>query len=1584
VRNGDVSLTGYFDYRPKDANEGIVAAKSTDNGVSWTYQGEALEQNPGYCPNADVNDDGQGHPHVLTVGGTSRLYTLQRPAGDAQGIGMLVHTLNPTPSNALNGVPSAEKVGIDPDAFATGGASVPNTGGVTIGVSQTGSSTSPEQLLAGKFVDLTATPTPTASSIITCTGVTASSLTSCTTPAAGGITVSTNDLIEQVIGTVGTAATIPAGPNTTTGDGGIGTVNVTFATQVTAAIFNANAPNRAYVDGVAVYCNQSNANPTNKIQNCTTGVGHAALSAAVGDPVTSDPIIPATATMTNGLVAPDGMVGTLPSYPGAPAGSTIVMYTEKILNYYVAGVTTNSSTVKFGTASSIAFTPSTSIAMDMPAAISPSSPVTIYLGDVTASTIVPVTCTGLTTGATDTLTGCTNSAPVNDTYNATSLVGAPGATIVPNATLALTGQGAAVPASAKNIAKLFKNNEDLTVLRVAYTTDGVNFSSAGLDNNGVISGASNGASNYGDISNPSTTTSPSNLNDYATPGTALATEMRFVGSAGSIVTNPDGSYGLFLSGAWAADGDSDAFNQIFYATSTDGEHWSIPTSLVSTDYTFAASVAQDNALAHGTDSPLDISAYYSGRAYGPSVVPGPHNTLTMVFAGYRLPKPITTAGTVLGTNSGAQYTVGATDPALYRNILVETLQPSTGSSVATTTAIGVSNAAPVVGQTITYTATVAPVAPGTGTPTGTVTFSGGAGVLCSTALNEATSDQATCSTTYQGVGSDSVTASYGGDANYATSTSSAQGVTIAQDQTTTDVSSAPAHPVVGESVTLTSRVAVQSPGAGTPTGTVAFSGDGGPLCTGTLNALSPDVASCTTTYTATGTDHVSAAYGGDTNDASSSSASTTTVTTGAASTTSTLSTSDATPVVGESVTFTATVAAVAPGAGAPTGTVTFTGNSGVLCVASLDAANPDEATCPTSYGAVGTDSVTASYAGDGNYTSSSTDPVSETIGAASTSTAVSASPTNPVVGQPVTYTATVSVDTPGSGTPTGTVTFTGSAGTLCTKTLNGSDPDQASCTTTYTSHQSDSVAAQYAGDGNYDGSTSAAAGVSVTPASTTTDISVDHASPVVGQTVTFTATVADVPPGSGTPTGMVTFTGAAGTLCTVALNESSPDQATCSTSYPATGSDSVTESYAGDDNSLSSDSSAQDVTVKAADTTTSVGVDNASPVVGQPITFTATVGAQTPGAGLPTGTVTFTGSAGDLCTQSLDSSGQATCTVSYAGAGSDSVTATYNGDANFNGSTSSGQHVSIGKASTTLSLGADATNVIVGQTVTFTATVDVTSPGAGTPTGQVTFSGAGGALCSAPLNDMTPDRASCSTTYTSNTTDTITATYAGSTDYSGSTSNSVTEHVGAATTTTTLRASASPAVTGQAITFTATVAANSPSHGTPTGTLLFNITDRNGHRVNCATPGNTVMLSGGVATCKVAPAKIQPALAPLHVFAGYLGSSSYGASAASFDLSVNLGSTAVTVKSTVLNSTRATTLTAKAAPVAPATGRVSGTITFSFSSSSVNCTGGNTVSAPSGTAKCVLAAGVAAHGLHVTASYGGSATFKPSSGSLTL
>ena len=96
-----------------------------------------------------------------------------------------------------------------------------------------------------------------------------------------------------------------------------------------------------------------------------------------------------------------------------------------------------------------------------------SNPVTVTVGlslDDNSGTaaMVPVTCTGLTeAGASSVLSGCTVPAAYQSYTEATkSYIGAPGATTVALSTLEATGEG-----SASNAVKLYKNNEDVTVLR---------------------------------------------------------------------------------------------------------------------------------------------------------------------------------------------------------------------------------------------------------------------------------------------------------------------------------------------------------------------------------------------------------------------------------------------------------------------------------------------------------------------------------------------------------------------------------------------------------------------------------------------------------------------------------------------------------------------------------------------------------------------------------------------------------------------------------------------------------------------------------------------------------------------------------------------------------------------------------------------------------------------------------------------------------------------------------------------------------------------------------------------------------------
>jgi hypothetical protein len=651
-------LTGYFDYRPKDTEEEVVVANSTDGGKSWTFQGKALEQNPeNYCPTGDTNDNGQGHAFVMTVGTKTSLYTVNRPTGDNLGVGLLVHSVNPLAANPVAGLPAVESVGTDPDTFASGAASLAATGGASATLAvvtpgQTvpiGSSAGAEAVGPGQFEDLSV-PSPSAS-VITCTGTAGRSLSGCTTANSGGLSVAAGDPLVQVLGDAAAAVTIPQGPNTPAETGG---VSLALNTAL-GAIANANVPGRFYVDGATVYCVNINGSNTT-LENCTTTqVGGVTVRA--GDPVTSDPILPSDtgqaggAQQTSGLIAPDGIVGTIPSsiaYPGAPTGSTVIIYGEKILNYYIEGTVTTAVSLP---ASTIALTPSTSTSEPLSSGAN-----TIYLGSTASGTPQTVSCTSF---ASNTFSGCSGG---TGTVAAGNDVGGPGAAIASSSTLGAIGEGSAKPKT------LFKNNEDLTVLRAAYTNDGLTFTDLG-----PISGTDPGQ----DINNPAGQSYPSTIN--VAQGATDNPELRFVGTRGTIISNPDGSIGMFDSGAWESDGDSDAFDQIFYTSSTDGVHWTPPVVIESTDYTFSARQKQDVALADGQDDPLAVGAYFAGRAYSPTVVQNPDGTLTMVFSGYSTPKPIPVVGNVLGDGQGdaPTWTVEADDPALYRSILTVTLLPST-------------------------------------------------------------------------------------------------------------------------------------------------------------------------------------------------------------------------------------------------------------------------------------------------------------------------------------------------------------------------------------------------------------------------------------------------------------------------------------------------------------------------------------------------------------------------------------------------------------------------------------------------------------------------------------------------------------------------------------------------------------------------------------------------------------------------------------------------------------------------------------------------------------------------------------------
>jgi hypothetical protein len=123
------------------------------------------------------------------------------------------------------------------------------------------------------------------------------------------------------------------------------------------------------------------------------------------------------------------------------------------------------------------------------------------------------------------------------------------------------------------------------------------------------------------------------------------------------------------------------------------------------------------------------------------------------------------------------------------------------------------------------------------------------------------------------------------------------------------------------------------------------------------------------------------------------------------------------------------------------------------------------------------------------------------------------------------------------------------------------------------------ITAVYSGSGNFIGSTSPAVSQTVTMASTSTVVTADVNPSVVGTTVTFTAAVRVTPPGSGTPTGMVTFKDGTMILGTGSLDATA--HATLSTSSLSVGHHAITAVYPGDSSFNGSTSKGYGQTVKS-------------------------------------------------------------------------------------------------------------------------------------------------------------------------------------------------------------------------------------------------------------------------------------------------------------------------------------------------------------------------------------------------------------------
>src|SRR2546422_1345742 len=202
--------------------------------------------------------------------------------------------------------------------------------------------------------------------------------------------------------------------------------------------------------------------------------------------------------------------------------------------------------------------------------------------------------------------------------------------------------------------------------------------------------------------------------------------------------------------------------------------------------------------------------------------------------------------------------------------------------------------------------------------------------------------------------------------------------------------------------------------------------------------------------------------------------------------------------------------------------------------------------------------------------------------------------------------------------------------------------------------------------------------------------------------------------------------------------------------------------------------------VNKADTTTVVASSTNPSVSGQSVTFTATVSVNSPGSAAvanPSGTVTFKDGLTTLGTGTLATRGGVTTASSGNGTlstASHSITASYGGDSNFN--TSSGSlSQTVNPAATPPALTSSVNPSVSGQSVTFTASITVNSPGStavANPTGSVTFAEGLNTLGTGTLSTDSGGvtKASFSTRTLSTGSHNLTATYGGDAHFNTSTS----------------------------------------------------------------------------------------------------------------------------------------------------------------------------------------------------------------------
>ncbi len=555
-----------------------------------------------------------------------------------------------------------------------------------------------------------------------------------------------------------------------------------------------------------------------------------------------------------------------------------------------------------------------------------------------------------------------------------------------------------------------------------------------------------------------------------------------------------------------------------------------------------------------------------------------------------------------------------------------------------------------------------------------------------------------------------------------------------------------------------------------------------------------------------------------------------------------------------------------------------------------------------------------------------------------------------MVGQAVTYTATVNAIS-----ATGSITFEDSETAISGCAYQTVSFGTATCTLSgYAAASTRSITATYSGDGNYTGSTSSLLNQVVSQASTSTTLTSSVNPSMVGQPVTYTATVRPA-----AATGTVSFDEAGTPIAGCTAQPVGSGTATCTLSgYATAGEHAITATYGGGGNYLTSASSSSKQVVDKNGTTkaTMTLASSLNPsAVGEAVAYTATVS-----SAAATGTVEFKQAGVTIagCVAQVISSGTATCTAAGLTAGSHWTTAVYFGDSNYAASWSAGFTQTVNKKTTTTTVSSSLDPSTVGQAVTYTATV---SPAVAT--GTVSFNEAGASIAGCAARPVSSGIATCAVADPAAGGYGIAAVYSGDSNYAASWSAGFTQTVNKKATTTAVSSSLDPSTVGEAVAYTATV-----SSAAATGTVEFK-------QAGVTIGGcSAQVVSSGTATCTVA----NLAVGWYEITAVYSGDSNYAASwSAGFTQTVNKKTTTTTVSSSLDPSTvgQAVTYTATVSP-AVATG------TVEFREEGTPITGCTAEIISSGTATCTVTGYPKWSSYGITAAYSGDSSDLASASSM--